>query len=97
MLDPKVVRTNPTIVADAMRRRHKPFDIEALTALEERRRGALTKVEGLKAELNATSKLIAELKRRKEDAGDTIAAMRRVGDEIKGLNEEARVAEDEFL
>jgi len=51
----------------------------------------------LKAERNAASQQIAELKRRKEDANEPIAAMRRVGDEIKRLDEDARSAEDEFL
>lgn len=97
MLDPKIIRTNPDIVADAMRRRHKKFDIQTLTTLEEQRRAALTRAETLKAERNAVSQEIAALKKRKEDATGPIEAMRRVGEEIKRLDDEARVAEEEFL
>ena len=97
MLDPKVIRNTPEVVADAMRRRHKAFDLDTLTALEERRRSALTNVETLKAERNAVSQQIADLKRRKEDATGQIEAMRRVGDEIKRLDEEAQAAEEGFL
>ncbi|MHB9105483.1 MAG: serine--tRNA ligase [Armatimonadota bacterium] len=97
MIDPKLVRFTPEVVVDAMRRRHKTIDLNVLTTLEERRRSALSKTETLKAERNAVSQQIAELKKRKEDATGHIEAMRRVGDEIKGLDEDARAAEEEFM
>ncbi|HEY3379156.1 MAG TPA: serine--tRNA ligase [Armatimonadota bacterium] len=97
MLDPKIIRNTPKVVAEAMRRRHKTIDLETLTGLEERRRDALTRVETLKAERNAASQAIATLKKRKEDATAQIEAMRRVGDEIKALDDEARQAEEQFL
>ena len=96
MLDPKLIRHTPEVVVDAMRRRQKPLDLDVLTTLEERRRTALNKVETLKAERNTVSQQIAELKKRKEDATAQIEAMRRVGDEIKRLDEEAQTAEDGF-
>jgi seryl-tRNA synthetase len=97
MIDPKLIRHTPDVVAEAMRRRHKAIDLDMLTALEERRRAALSKVEVLKAERNAVSGQIAELKKRKEDATGHIEAMRRVGEEIKELDEEAHIAEAEFM
>ncbi|HEX2950518.1 MAG TPA: serine--tRNA ligase [Armatimonadota bacterium] len=96
MLDPKIIRNTPEVVAEAMRRRHKTIDLDALTTLEEERRSALTRVESLKAERNAASQQIAERKKRKEDATEQIAAMRKLGDEIKRLDEVARVAEEQF-
>ena len=97
MIDPKLVRFTPEVVVDAMRRRHKEINLDVLTTLEERRRSALSKTETLKAERNTVSQQIAELKKRKEDASGHIEAMRRVGDEIKRLDEDARAAEDEFM
>jgi len=97
MIDPKLVRFTPEVVVDAMRRRHKELDLDVLTALEERRRSALNKAETLKAERNTVSQKIAALKKRKEDAGGHIEAMRRVGTEIKQLDEDARAAEEEFM
>jgi len=97
MIDPKLIRHTPEVVVAAMRRRHKDVDLDVLTTLEERRRSALNKVETLKAERNAVSQQIAELKKRKEDASGHIEAMRRVGDEIKQLDEEAAIAEEEFM
>ncbi|MHB9026770.1 MAG: serine--tRNA ligase [Armatimonadota bacterium] len=97
MLDPKLIRHTPELVAASMQRRHKDFDVALLATLEERRRAALGKAETLKAERNAVSAQIAELKKRKEDATGHIEAMRRVGDEIKALDDEARIADEEFL
>ncbi|HOF87917.1 MAG TPA: serine--tRNA ligase [Armatimonadota bacterium] len=96
MLDPKLLRYAPEVVADGMRRRHTVIDLDVLTTLEERRRAALSRVETLKAERNAVSQQIAALKKRKEDAGGHITAMRRVGEEIKRLDEEASGIEVEF-
>jgi seryl-tRNA synthetase len=97
MIDPKLVRFTPDVVVDAMRRRRKEIDLDVLTTLEERRRSALNKAETLKAERNTVSQQIAALKKRKEDAGGHIEAMRLVGDEIKELDEDARAAEEEFM
>ena len=68
-----------------------------LTTLEERRRTALNKVETLKAERNAVSQQIAELKKRKEDAAGISRRCVASGEEIKRLDEEAQTAEDEFM
>jgi len=97
MIDPKLVRFTPDVVVEAMRRRRKEIDLDVLITLEERRRTALSKVETLKAERNTVSQQIAELKKRREDASGHIKAMRRVGDEIKQLDEDARAAEEEFM
>lgn len=97
MLDPKLIRNNPEVVAEAMRRRRASLDIGALSALEDQRRSALTRVESLKAERNSVSQQIAMLKKNKQDASGQIESMRRVGDEIKQLDEVARLAEEEFL
>ncbi len=97
MIDPKVIRHTPEVVVAAMKRRHKAIDLDILTTLEERRRNALNKVETLKAERNTVSQQIAELKKRKEDASGHIEAMRMVGNEIKQLDDDARLAEEEFM
>ena len=97
MIDPKLIRNTPEVVRDAMRRRGKALDLDALISLEERRRAALSRAETLKAERNAASQQIAELKKRKEDADAPIQAMRLLGDEIKRLDEEARAEEEEFM
>lgn len=96
MLDPKVIRSNPQLLVEAMRRRGKNFDASEITALEESRRAALTRVETLKAERNSVSQEIARLKKAREDADALIVAMRELGEEIKSLDDEAKAAEEAF-
>lgn len=96
MLDSKVIRSNPQLLVEAMRRRGKVFDAGEITALEERRRAALTRVEALKAERNSVSQQIAQMKKAKENADAQILAMRELGEEIKSLDDEAKAAEEAF-
>jgi seryl-tRNA synthetase len=96
MLDPKLIRNTPEVVAEAMGRRHKTLDLAVLTDLEERRRTTLTEVETLKARRNSVSAEIAALKKRKEDAAVLIEEMREVGERIKSLDEQARGIDTEF-
>ena len=96
MLDPKVIRSNPQLLVEAMRRRGKIYDASEITALEEQRRAALTSVEALKAERNSVSQQIARMKKAKEDAEAQILAMRELGEEINALDAEAKAAEEAF-
>ena len=96
MIDPKIVRNNPEILVDSFERRNKKFDMTRLSELDSARRDIMSKSEALKAERNETSKMIASKQRVKEDASADIQRMRAVGDEIKGLDAELLVIEDEF-
>ena len=61
--------------------------VDSILQLDEKRRALLTQVESLKAERNAVSKEIGQMK----DAGarqSRIEAMRLVGDQIGGLDKE---------
>ncbi|MEA4872487.1 MAG: serine--tRNA ligase, partial [Synergistaceae bacterium] len=71
MLDIKRIRQNPEALAEAMKnRRNKGADVSALLELDKQRREQLIKVEALKAERNAVSSKIPELKRAGEDTSE---------------------------
>lgn len=93
MLDLKTIRAQPEAARRAVEQKGGDVDIDALLALDEERRGVLGRVEELKARRNAESKRIAERKKAGEDAAEAVAAMKAVGEEIKGLD--AREAEIE--
>jgi len=88
MLDINLIREQPEQVRKSLRdRQMDPAGVDSILTLDEKRRALLTRVEKLKAERNATSKEIGQLKdgpARQE----RIEAMRRVGDEIAGLDQE---------
>ncbi len=96
MLDINIIRENPEIVRKALRdRQGDPAPVDAILALDAKRRAAIAEVENLKAERNAVSKEIAGLK----DAAARqakIEAMRQVGDRIGALDKEVAELEAEL-
>lgn len=96
MLDIKLLREAPEVVREALERRGAPIDLDAILAIDARRRKLLYDVEQLRAEQNRASGEIAARKRAGENADDAIAAMKQVSDQIKALEEQVREAEAEF-
>jgi seryl-tRNA synthetase len=96
MLDIRLIREQPEVVRAGLRRRgDDPAQVEALLAVDERRRALIKEVEGLKAERNVVSKEISRMKDPAEREAK-IVAMRAVGDRITDLDRQAGEAEAEF-
>lgn len=97
MLDIKKVRTNFDEVKEKLSKRGEDISqLDKFQDLDEKRRKLIANVETLKAERNEVSKKVAEMKRNKENADDVIKRTREVGDEIKKLDEELHVVEEEL-
>jgi seryl-tRNA synthetase len=96
MLDIRLIRENPDVVREALRKRQSDVAVvDELILLDERRRTILSEVEELKAERNTVSKEIGKMKDA-EARNAKIAAMREVGDKISGLDGELRDVEGEL-
>ncbi len=95
MFDVKLIRENPEAVLEALRFRRSPVDIRQVLDLDARRRDAITRADALKAERNAVSKKIGELKRAGQDTSDIQARTKAIGEEIAALDAAAREAEAE--
>jgi seryl-tRNA synthetase len=90
MLDLKAIRQDPGAVRSALARRGDGSEArldDALT-LDERRRGLLPEVEGLRARQNEASQEIARAKKAGGDAAEAIADMQEVSRRVKALSEE---------
>lgn len=96
MLDPKLIRENPQIVADSMKKRGSDFDVQKLVVADEKRRDLIKAVEALKSEKNSTSDQIAKLKKSGGDAGEQIERLRSLGKRIGELENELKAAEAEW-
>jgi seryl-tRNA synthetase len=96
MLDIKLIREQPDLVRQGIRRRgDDPAIVDQILGLDARRRELLTQVENLKATRNAVSKEIGKMK----DAATRdakIAEMRAVGDQITELDREVAAVEAQF-
>ena len=88
MLDIKLIRNEPDLVREALRRRgaHAEAALDKLLELDRSRRETLVAVEEKRSLRNAVSEQIAQAKKAKQDASEQIEAMRLVGEEIKSLD-----------
>lgn len=99
MIDIKRVRSDPDGVIRGLEHRgddHATERVESLLKSDGRRREALNEVNELKALRNEVSKEIGEAKQAGRDASNEIARMRDVGEQIAGLDQVVKGAEDEI-
>src|SRR5680860_248043 len=89
MLDLKLIRSDPERVKRALARRGAAEDVDALLALDLRRRRLLPEIEGAQAERKTLSKQIGEAKQRGEEAAEL---MQTVG----GLKEQIEMGKAEL-
>lgn len=93
MLDIRFIRSNPDAVRRASELKHIEFDVDRLLDVDKRRRTLIQDSEALKATQNRTSKQIAHLKgedrqQRIVEMQDLVARVKRMSDDLKGLQEE---------
>mgnify|MGYP001765818528 CR=1 FL=1 len=96
MLDMNLIREQPDLVRKALRDRQlDPSPVDEILRLDERRRSILAQVEALKAERNAVSKEIGQMK---DPAArqPRIEAMRVVGDKIAAIDREVTEVEEQL-
>ena len=93
MLDIRFVRENADAVKAAMANRKAEVDIDAVIALDDRRRAIVAEAEELKAERNRISKSIGKIIQEGGDAEAIKTQVREMGDEISAFDEEQREVE----
>ena len=97
MLDINLVREQPEIVRDALRKRQMdPGVVDEVAQLDLQRRALLGQVEALKAERNVVSKEISKMKEPGERQA-RIEQMRVVGDQIAALDTRVREVDEALL
>jgi seryl-tRNA synthetase len=82
MLDPKLVRSQPQLVAERLATRGFVLDVAQLESLEARRKTVQTRTETLQAERNSRSKSIGQAKGRGEDIQPLLTDVERMGTEL---------------
>lgn len=99
MLDIKVIRENPEDVKTRLKGRQIDCDaaIDRILELDAVRRDLIFKTESSKSEQNKVSKEIPQLKKAGTDTTEIIARMNSLKEEIKALDAELKIAEDEYM
>jgi seryl-tRNA synthetase len=93
LLSLQLIREQPDLVREAMRRRHEEVPLDEIIELDERRRRLLVEVEALRGRRNEVSREIGRLKGDRNAVERVRGEMRAVGDQIATL--EAELAEVE--
>jgi seryl-tRNA synthetase len=96
MLDLKLIRSDPERVKQALARRGAAEDVDALLALDARRRELLPEIEGAQAERKTLSKQIGEAKQRGEDAAEQMAAVQGLKERIEAGKAELEEVEGDL-
>ena len=96
MLDAKFVRSNPKAVEEGLKKRSSDISLDKFLKLDEKRRGLLNEVEQMKNKRNTVSEKIGNLKKDGQDAENMILEMRQVSQDIKEIDEEVKLVEDQL-
>lgn len=95
MLDIKVIRNNPDMVKAAMRSRNKDMDaqIDEILEIDQKRREVMGNADAMRAEQNADSKKIPQIKKEGGDVAPILARMNELKEALKKADAELSALE----
>ena len=96
MIDSKLLKQNPEIIVDMLKKRNVEFPVNDLISLDRRRRQLIVELQQVKHDKNTLSHSIASKKKEKADASQEISKMNVVGNRILSLEEEKRLVESRY-
>jgi seryl-tRNA synthetase len=96
MLDAKLLREQPEIVTESLKKRGAVFDLTVLISLDEKRRELIKETEGLKNKRNVMSDEIARMRKSGDDAKDRIDELRDLGKRIEEFQQGLRQVEEKW-
>jgi seryl-tRNA synthetase len=88
MLDIKALRQDPHAIEKALQRRNPDFSIDAVLAIDEKRRALLQEEEVLRNQRNALNKELATLKKAGDNADAVMETAKGVSERIKAIESE---------
>lgn len=97
MLDIKLIRKEPEMVKESLRKRKSdPSIIDRLLDLDAQRRDNISKADDLKNTRNVESKKIGKMKKEGKDIKPQAKKVRQIGEGIKRLDDEIRSLDEEI-
>ncbi|MCB0284048.1 MAG: serine--tRNA ligase [Calditrichaeota bacterium] len=97
MLDIKLIRENPEMVRKAVETKNDKANIDQILDYDQKRRELIFKVEELKKQRNDNSARVAEFKKEKRDASELIEKTKNISAEVKELDQELMVLEENIF
>lgn len=96
MLDIKILRTQPELIKEALKKRYSDIDITPAIELDKQRRALLADVEQKKASQNEITKKIPAMKKAGEDTTKIFAEMKELSSEIKADDDKVREIDEQL-
>ena len=96
MLDVKMIRQNPDVLVEALKKRNSSIDVDAFLKLDERRREILSASEQLKKRQNDASKLIPKYKKEGQDTTALMEEMKTISAQVKDYEAELKVVDEKI-
>jgi seryl-tRNA synthetase len=95
MLDPLILRNDLESTASALLTRGYALDTDKYASLEARRKSLQMQMEELQSERNSSAKSIGNAKGRGEDIQPLLAAVAKLGEDLKSVENQFREVRDE--
>jgi seryl-tRNA synthetase len=96
MLDSKLLKQNPEVIIDMLKKRKIEFPINDLISLDKRRRELIVEMQHVKHKKNTLSHSIASKKKEKANSSLEISEMKDIGNRIISLEKEMSRVESQF-
>ncbi len=96
MLDPKLVRAEPDVVAKALAKRGFVLDVDALSALEAERKVLQVKAESLQQERNSRAKSIGKAKASGEDIAPLLSEVESLKGQLADAEESLKEVQEKL-
>jgi len=97
VLDPKLIKENPQIIQQMLKSRDIEFDLDGLIDADRLRREFILKTDELRKKKNQYSLEISQKKKAGEDATKILDEMKRVSEELSGLESSQAEIEKKYM
>ena len=94
MLDIKLIRENPEKINELLKRRNPDLSVDEVIEIDVERRKIQARADELRAKRKAESQKIGELKKKGENTDAIQEDVRKIGDDIKQLEDEQSVLDE---
>lgn len=96
MIDPKILKDNPQLIKDMLRRRKVEYPVSELLDLDKKRRELIIEIQNLRHRKNTLSQSIATKKKNQESADKELDEMKNVGELMQSVENKKSIVEKRY-
>ena len=96
MIDPKILKDNPKLIKDMLRKRKVEYPVSELLDLDKKRRELIIEIQNLRHRKNTLSQSIATKKKNQESADKELDEMKKVGELMQSVENKKIIVEKRY-